>query len=131
MRYDSPEEVLRTCIEHMGGFKSVGVWLRPELEERPETAGRWLADCLNDEKREKLSLQQVTFILRRARDAGFHEGMHAWNRLCGYSPCRPLNDSDELVMLQRQAMEAAMKAQEASRELFARMTAAGLKVGEL
>ncbi|GAB2620090.1 hypothetical protein [Novilysobacter erysipheiresistens] len=128
MRYETPEEVLQACVDRLGGNKRVGVMLWPELEEKPDVAARKLSDHLNENHAAKFSLSQAQFILRRARDVGFHEGHNEWNRQCGYSPSRPLNDADEITELQQRAMAAAEAAASASRELFARMQAAGLNV---
>lgn len=128
MQYETPEDALKAAVAALGGPKKVGVLLWPQLEEQPDKAGRKLADHLNEERSEKLALEQVVFIFRRAKQVGFHEGMYAWNQLCGYSPSKPLNDAEEIEALQRAAFEAAMRAQEASQELFARMKAAGLNL---
>ncbi len=122
MQQDTPEDVLRACINRLGGMKSVAVLLRPEFEERPEAAGRWLSDCLNDDKREKLSLQQVIFLLRRARDAGFHEAQAQWNRLCGYGPSAPLAPDVEAAEMRRQFMDHVGRTE----RLLAAMRARGL-----
>lgn len=131
MQYDTPEDTLRAAVMALGGYKKVGVMLWPQLEESPDRAGRRLADHLNEERPEKLSIAQVVWVFRKAQQAGFHEGMYAWNRLCGYSPSKPLNDAEELADLQRKALAAAEAAAQAGTELLARMQAAGLKVEAL
>ncbi len=127
MRHETPEDVLRACIEKLGGMKRVGVDMRPELEERPDTAGRWLSDCLNEEKREKLSLGQAVYLLRRARDAGFHDGMTAWNGLIGYGPASPLAPESEAAELQRRFIDSVQQQE----RLFAQMKAAGINTDAL
>ena len=122
--YDTPEEVLRACIDRLGGAKTVGCRLKPELADRPEAAARWVLDRLNDDRRERLSLQQAVTVLRWACGAGWHEGMAHWNRLCGYGPSTPLAPETEAAELQ--ARLAATIDQQ--RKLFALMQAAGLKV---
>lgn len=117
MHYETPEEALRACVDRLGGMKKVGVMLWPTLEEQPERAGRKLADHLNEERAEKLSLAQATFLFRKACEAGFHDGMHAFNRLCRYSPSRPLNGADELAELRTAAVAAVHAAEAAGRAL--------------
>lgn len=127
MRYDTPEDALRGSVEALGGLKKVGVMLWPQLEEQPDKAGRKLADRLNDERDEKLAPAQMVFIFRKAQQAGFHEGMYAWNRLCGYSPSKPLHDAEELQELHRKALAAAEAFRIANEELTAKASAMGLE----
>lgn len=124
--YDSPEDVLRACVDRLGGAKSVGCRLKPELSDRPDIAARWVLDRLNDERRERMSLQQAVTVLRWAGAAGWHEGMTHWNRLCGYGPSTPLAPEAEVADLQRKLADTITQ----QRRLFAQMQAAGLKVGE-
>lgn len=98
---DTPEEILRACVDRAGGAKTVGCRLKPELSDRPDIAARWLLDRLNEDRRERLNVGQIILILRMARDAGFHDGMAAWNRLCGYGPASALAPESEAADLQR------------------------------
>lgn len=125
--YDTPEEVLRACIDRLGGAKTVGCRMKPELSDRPDVAARWVLDRLNEDRRERLSLLQAVTILRWAAATGWHEGMAHWNRLCGYGPSAPLAPETEIVDLQRRLDETMQK----QRKLFAQMQAAGLKVEAL
>lgn len=122
--YDTPEEVLRACIDRLGGAKTVGCRLKPELSDRPDAAARWVLDRLNDDRRERMSLQQAVTVLRWACAAGWHDGMTHWNRLCGYGPATPLAPETEVAELQKRFAETV----NAQRKLFALMQAAGLKV---
>lgn len=125
--YDSPEEILRACVDRLGGAKTVGCRLKPELSDRPDVAARWVLDRLNEDRRERLSLQQAITILRWACAAGWHEGMAHWNRLCGYGPAAPLAPGAEIAELQKR-LAASFEQQ---RRLFAQMQAAGINVEAL
>lgn len=125
--YDTPEEILRACIDRLGGAKTVGCRLKPEMADRPDAAARWVLDRLNDDRRERLSLMQAVTVLRWACAAGFHEGMAHWNRLCGYGPSAPLAPAAEVAELQKR-LDAHLNAQ---RRLFAQMQAAGLNLEAL
>lgn len=124
--YDTPEEVLRACVDRIGGAKTVGCRMKPELADRPDMAARWVLDRLNDERRERLSLSQAVCVLRWACEAGWHDGMTHWNRLCGYGPSTALGPGVEVVELQRRLSDSV----ERTTRLFAQMQAAGLKVGD-
>lgn len=103
--HESLADALRECIAVCGGTKAVGAKLWPEKE--PDAAGRILADCLNDGKREKLSPEQVMLLLRMARAKGCHAGMVYLSRELGYSDPQPVEPEDERAQLQREYIEAA------------------------
>lgn len=66
------ETALEQAIHALGGPKSVGHMLRNELD--PADAATWLKHCLADDRREKLSLNQIEFIFDKASKANGHEG---------------------------------------------------------
>lgn len=122
--YDSPEDVLRACVDRLGGAKTVGCRMKPELADRPDVAARWVLDRLNDERRERFTPQQIVLLLRWACAVGWHEGMAHWSRLCGYAPSTPIAPEAEVADLQRRLDQSILQ----QRKLFAQMQAVGLKV---
>jgi hypothetical protein len=102
--HESLADALRECISVCGGLKVVGRILWAEKE--PDIAGRLLADCLNDAKREKLSPEQMLLVLRLARSKGCHAGINFIARDLGYSDPKPVEPEDERAALQRQYIEA-------------------------
>ena len=57
----------------LGGTKSVGVALWPS---KPATEAQTrLSDCLNPQRRETLTIDEVMLILRRSREVGYHGAM--------------------------------------------------------
>jgi hypothetical protein len=114
-------QALRDCVSALGGSKKVRVLLRPELDA--QTAGRWLLDCLNPERKEKLCVEQVLLILREARKVSCHAGIAFINRDAGYSDPQPIEPEDERAALQREFVEMGKTMQ----GLFARMERAGLR----
>ena len=64
---DSLADALSSGIERAGGFKRIGAELWPE--KTAQEAGKELQRCLNADRREKLSLEQIELILRRIREA--------------------------------------------------------------
>jgi hypothetical protein len=119
MQYETPEDALKAAVSALGGPKKVGVLLWPQLEDQPDKAGRKLADHLNDERAEKLSLEQVVFIFRKAKQVGFHDGMYAFNRMCGYSPSKPMDDAEELARKSAEAMALLEQLQRTQDEIRA------------
>lgn len=103
-------QALRDCVSALGGSKKVGVLLRPELDA--QTAGRWLLDCLNPDRKDKLCIEQILLILREAQKVSCHAGMTFIARECGYAEPQPIEPEDERAALQREFI-AAVKQQQA------------------
>lgn len=95
---DALRDALRDAVRVLGGNKEVGHALRSDI--RPDLAGAWLKDCLNDGRREKLDLSQVMKILRMAHDAGYHGPLQFIANDIGYTAA-PVEPQDELAALQR------------------------------
>lgn len=138
-RVESPESALHQTADALGGLQEAGVFLRPEYRDDPDKAGRWLSHCLDDDKRDKLSLRQVARLFRRAFEMDDHEGFVAFCLLCGYE-ARPVAQLAQLSHLRKKAEQAAREAERTANDLnlllknpdlLARMEAAGLRVGEL
>lgn len=71
--HESINDALQGAVKALGGYKKVGPMLRPEMTV--DVAAGWLRDCLNPTRREKLSPEQVLYILRAARQAGYYAAM--------------------------------------------------------
>jgi len=116
MFVDSYSEAIRAAINSLGGFKCVGVELRPE--KNAVDAGRWLADCLNHDKRDKLDPDQLAYIRRRSREVGCHVLASYEMRDAGYSRPQPVAPEDEAAELQRKFIES-VKALETIQRMIA------------
>jgi hypothetical protein len=73
--FDSPEDALKAIVQQLGGIKKVGPKLFPD--KSVDAAARYLLDCLNSDRSEKLSLSQIMMLLRLAHEAGYHTA-YAW-----------------------------------------------------
>lgn len=93
-------DALDGVVHALGGYKKVGVMLRPELGEKPQAASQWLRDCLNPEKPERLNPDQVFMLLRAARAIDYHAAKHWMDAELGYEQGRALSPKDEAVDLQ-------------------------------
>lgn len=113
-------EALRATINALGGYKSVGVELRPE--KTAVDAGKWLADCLNPDKRDKLDPEQLAYIRRKARQAGCHVLAAFEMQDAGYAPPVAIEPEDERAALIRQFNES-VKALEVIQRAIARVAA--------
>ena len=114
-------QALSDCVRAMGGNKSVGSMLRPEMDATD--AGKWLATCLNQSRPEKLCIEQVLWILRESRKVNCHAGMAYIARDSGYADPIPVEPEDERAALQREFVEQS----KALQKLLAHMERAGLR----
>jgi hypothetical protein len=94
--FEDINDALKQAVKALGGNKKVGAKLWPELPI--DTAGNKLGDCLNPDRREKLSPEQVVFILRLAREKGYHAAMQFIAFDTGYraEPVDPLTQEAQL-----------------------------------
>lgn len=118
--YESFMDALGASVQALGGAKSVGCRLWPE--KTPQAAHTLLLSCLNDARPEKLSPEQVLWLLAEGRKVGCHAGMNYLARETGYADPQPIEPEDERALLQRQFIEA----QKAMLALAGRMERAGL-----
>lgn len=117
-------EAIRATVNALGGMKAVGVELRPEKSALD--AGKWLADCINPAKRDRLDPEQLAYIRRKARAAGCHILAAYEAQDAGYAPPQPIAPEDEAAQLQREFI-ASVKQLEAIQARLARNPVAGVR----
>lgn len=100
-------DALDGVVHALGGYKKVGVMLRPELREKPVAAAQWLRDCLNPDRAERLNPDQVVLLLRLAKAEGYHAAKHWLDAEIGYEQGKPLNPHDEAANLQQRGADLA------------------------
>lgn len=101
---ESFNDALVACVKALGGSKVVGPMLYPE--KMVDAAQRCLLDALNPERPNRLAPEQVLLIMRKARQAGFHEAAEWLMHYLGYAAPVPLAPVDERAELQRQFIAA-------------------------
>jgi hypothetical protein len=122
--HESLNEALNDCIRACGGGKQVAVRLWPE--KAPDAAHRLLLDCLNADRPQHLTPEQLVLVLRLAREKGCHIGATYLMHELGYDDPKPIEPRDEAADLQR----AFMQSVEQQRQILARMERLqGLPVG--
>lgn len=112
---DSIYDALRGIVERAGGLKAVGLRLRPT--KSADEAGRWLADCLNTSRPEKLDPEDVLHLLRIGREANYHGAKYWIDTECGYAPTPPVEPADEQAQLMREYIEAVKHQQQIANRL--------------
>ena len=118
------EEAIEATAAACGGKKLFAIALRPELEEEPERAHRWLLDALNPDRRTEF---HATHLIRACRIAAKYEChvLKRWfDEATGYAPEktpqqklaeRRLALANELKLLADK--EAELEREEAARQL--------------
>ncbi|MBS0427590.1 MAG: hypothetical protein JSR41_09925 [Proteobacteria bacterium] len=95
--FEDDLDALAATIRELGGNKKVGHALWPD--KKIDTAGRLLSDCCNAGRSERLSLSQVLFIMKLARDADVHILAEYLMGEAGYARPVPLNPEAEAARL--------------------------------
>lgn len=116
---ESTTEALRAAVAAVGGAKIVGPQLWPH--KPADEAARALLDALNPERPHKLDPDQVIFLLRKAREIGYHGAIEYFCAEAGYTRPSPIEPADEAAQLQRDFI-AAVKA---SQQIAARLERLG------
>lgn len=119
--HESFQDALKDCVRALGGAKVVGHAMRPE--KTIDDARKWLLNSLDDNRAERLTPDQVLWILRESRKIGCHAGAAYVLRECGYADPQPIEPDDERAALQREFVQASKSME----RLFARMERAGLR----
>lgn len=113
--FESVNDSLRELVRHLGGHKKVGPMLWPELPL--DQAGNRLRDCLNLDRREKLSPEQFVFLLKLGRQVGYHGAMAFVAADAGYESPRPVSPEDAVNALQNAFVDAVSKLEVIQRQL--------------
>ena len=117
-------DALRAIVERVPGtYKAVGVRLRPT--KSADAAGRWLADCLNPLRQERVDPHDVLALLKIGREIEYHGAMQFIASECGYR-ADPVDPQDEHEKLQREFIEAVRESQKIVARLE-RLSAPALK----
>lgn len=113
--FEDINDALKEVVRQLGGYKKVGPMFKPEL---PITqAEGWLRDCLNPDRREKLSPEQVVMLLSQAAKAGYHGGMMFITSSCGYEGARHVQPVEQQAALQQAFIEAVGQLQGIQQQL--------------
>jgi hypothetical protein len=101
--YDGFEDAAREVIGVCGGPKVVGSALWPA--KSPDAARTRLLDCLNHERAEKLSPDEIILLAKMGRERACHAIVSFLMQELGYAPPVPIDPEDEKAELQRQFHE--------------------------
>lgn len=114
---DTLEDSLRHVVEGLGGPKRVAgdLWpARPVVD-----AARHLNRCLDPERPEKLSFDELLWLLRAGCAADVHTAMAFLAQACGYETPKRVNPESERDRLMREYIHSVEQQQALVRRLEA------------
>ncbi len=98
--HDDVNGLARSLVAALGGSKVVGPRLFPQ--KPADNAARYLSDCLNPNRDHDIGIEGFLTVLKWAREAGIHFGMHWIADELGYARPTPIEPEDARAALQRQ-----------------------------
>lgn len=105
LHHESITDALREVVQSAGGAKNVGALMFPDMPT--EHAASRVRDCLNADRRERFTPDQVLMLIRIGRQAGCHAVMMFIAHDAGYADPQPIEPEDEVARLQREFVEAS------------------------
>lgn len=115
---DSLNDAIRDTVRALG-VKEIAKELWPA--KGTDAAARYLNDCLNPDREQKLSGEEILHIARRARESGIYTITAFFNAATGFAPPVPIDPLDERAELQREFIESTKRLE----RLAARVAALG------
>ena len=92
LHHESIADALREVVQAAGGPKAIGERMFPDMPA--DHAAARIRDCLNHDRRERFTPDQVLMILRIGHQIGCHAGMVFMSRELGYSDPIPVEPED-------------------------------------
>lgn len=108
---ESFNDALIEAVKVCGGSKVVGLAIWPA--KGVEAAQRHLLACLNQERAEKLGLDEAEHIMKMAREKGCHAPMQYLSHALSYAEPAPVEPKDEADELKRQLLTMGANLQKA------------------
>ena len=111
---ESLAESLAELVQQLGGAKAAGLELWPE--KTAGEAGKHLLNCLNPDHSQKLSLEQIDFLISRGKQKNAHVVLQYLGKQYGYQ-ITPIEPEDEKAQLQRDYIQAVGVLEELKKRL--------------
>lgn len=109
--HDCFEDALGAAVQALGGAKKVSALLWPvQAQQKPETAYTRVRACLNPDKAEKFSPDELLVLIRQAAEVGDHSIMRYIGREGRYevTPLSPEDAEKRAKSARRRALLAEL-----------------------
>ena len=113
--HESLHDAVKDDVRAIGGTKVVAGRLRPEMPV--DHATRWLLDCMNPDRREKLDGDQLVLVMRWAREFGSFATAQYVMQQAGFERPRPLNREQEKASLQERFLDGVKALERISKRI--------------
>lgn len=100
---DSLNDAIRDTCRAIG-FNDIALELWPK--KGAKEAARYLNDCLNPDRAQKLDGEEILYIARRGREVGCYLITAFINQETGFAPPIPIDPEDTKAELQRAYIES-------------------------
>jgi hypothetical protein len=98
--YDDELEAAKATVKALGGPKKVAPTFWPDKTN--ENAARYMADCLNSNRSERLTPSQLLLLMRMGREIGHHGLAEYFMSEAGYTRPVPINPEAEASLIAHQ-----------------------------
>lgn len=116
---ESFEDAIEATAMACGGKKKFAIAMRPDLDDDPDAAGRWLSDALNPDRRQEIHSAHLMRALKFARQHGCHILKHWLDDASGYERTRVAPKKSESELLASELQRIANRATEIAAQLSA------------
>lgn len=97
LAYEDELDAARDVVKNLGGAKKVGPLIWPD--KTVDGAARYLSDCLNNGRAERLTPSQLLLLMRLGCEGGFHGLAAYFMNEAGYASPVPVDPRSEAVVL--------------------------------
>lgn len=95
--YEDELDAARDVVKHLGGAKKVGPLIWPD--KTVDGAARYLSDCLNSGRSERLTPSQLLLLMRLGCEGGHHGLAGYFMNEAGYAAPVPVDPRSEAAVL--------------------------------
>lgn len=114
---DSLNDAIRDTCRAIG-FNEIAMELWPK--KGAKEAARYLNDCLNPDRAQKLDGEEIVYIGKRGREIGCYLITAFINAETGFAPPIPIDPEDERAELQRQFIDGVDRLERMAKRLTSR-----------
>lgn len=112
--HEDIDDALDTVIKATGGYKKIAGWLWPSSNSKSAYAR--LKACVNPDKAERLSPEELMRLLKAGREIGCHAAMNFIAGQTGYE-AKPIDPKLYLAELQESFIEYARRMEKISEQI--------------
>ena len=110
-------DCLRQAVDLLGGPKEVAHAIWPKKD--PIDRAKWLNRCLDENRTEKLGVDELFLILKLCCRDGYHAPKHWLDEQLGYLPSNPIDHLNEFERIMREMSRLNREAESLAQKMSA------------